>query len=100
LASAQGIGAPAEVRAVELQVGDCLHFVLWDTADAVRGLREQGHRVLLHCVAAQQRTPSVAIAYSIMLGHSPEEARRAVRQALKSTRGWGAVWDAAGEVGI
>jgi hypothetical protein len=39
-----------------------LHFLLHDAADAVRGLRAEGHTVLLHCVAAQQRTPSVALA--------------------------------------
>jgi hypothetical protein len=76
-----------------------LHFALYDAADAVRGLRAEGHTVLLHCVAAQQRTPSVAVAYSILLGHSPDEARRAVLEALPGARGCGALWDAAGELG-
>jgi ADP-ribosylglycohydrolase len=76
-----------------------LHFALWDAADAVRALRRAGHTVMLHCVAAEQRTPSVAVAYSIMLGHSPEESRRVISEVLKSTRGRGAVWEAAGELG-
>lgn len=75
-----------------------LAFVLRDTADAVRGLRAEGKTVLLHCVAAQQRTPSVAVAYSVLLGHDLEEARGAVRRALPSTRGSGRVWDAVAQV--
>jgi hypothetical protein len=71
-----------------------LEFTLYDAADAVRGLREEGKRVLLHCVAAEQRTPSVAVAYGVLLGHSIADARRDVRTALASTRGWGRVWDA------
>jgi ADP-ribosylglycohydrolase len=76
-----------------------LHFALYDAADAVRGLRAEGHTVLLHCVAAQQRTPSIAVAYSVLLGHTPEEARRAVLDVLPDARGHGALWDAAGELG-
>ena len=72
-----------------------LHFVLHDTADAVRGLRAEGKRVLLHCVAAQQRTPSVAVAYSVLLGADPDDARREVLAVLPDARGWGRVWDAA-----
>lgn len=76
-----------------------LHFALYDAADAVRGLRAEGHTVLLHCVAAQQRTPSVAAAYSILLGYSPAEAQRAVLEALPAARGRGALREAAGELG-
>ena len=76
-----------------------LHFELFDAADAVRGLRAEGHTVLLHCVAAHQRTPSVAVVYSILLGHSVDEARRAVLAALPGARGRGALWEAAGELG-
>ena len=72
-----------------------LAFILRDAADAVRGLRAEGKTVLLHCVAAQQRTPSVAIAYAVLLGHEPDQARRDIAAVLKSTRGWGTVWDAA-----
>lgn len=76
-----------------------LHFALRDAADAVSGLRAEGHTVLLHCVAAHQRTPSVAVAYAILLGHSPQEARRAVLEALPGARGRGALWDAATQLG-
>lgn len=75
-----------------------LHFVLHDTADAVRGLRAEGKRVLLHCVAAQQRTPSVAVAYAVLLGADPAEARQRVLAVLEEARGRGRVWDAAVEV--
>lgn len=77
-----------------------LAFSLYDAADAVRGLRAEGHTVLLHCVAAHQRTPSVAVAYSRLLGVEPRKAQRDVRSALASARGSGAVWDAAAEIGV
>jgi len=41
-----------------------LEFVLADTADAVATLRAEGHTVLLHCVQAQSRTPTVAALYA------------------------------------
>ncbi len=75
-----------------------LEFTLYDAADAVRGLRAEGKRVLLHCVAAEQRTPSVAVAYGVLLGHPVEQARRDARAALASTRGWGRVWDAVASI--
>ena len=37
-----------------------LDLVLRDAADAVAAFRAQGKTVLLHCVQAQSRTPSVA----------------------------------------
>jgi hypothetical protein len=76
-----------------------LHFLLHDAASAVRGLRAEGHTVLLHCVAAQQRTPSVALAYSVLLGHDPVAAAARIRAELPSTRGHGPVWDAARALG-
>ncbi|WP_231123206.1 ADP-ribosylglycohydrolase family protein [Nocardioides sambongensis] len=72
-----------------------LRFVLADAAEAVRALRAEGKRVLVHCVAAQQRTPSVAVAYAVLLGVEPEAARAAVRAALPQARGRGLVWEAA-----
>lgn len=75
-----------------------LAFTLHDAADAIRGLRAEGHTVLLHCVAAQQRTPSVAIAYALLLGHELETARREVKAALNDARGWGHVWEAVGRL--
>jgi ADP-ribosylglycohydrolase len=76
-----------------------LDFILRDTADAVRGLRAEGKTVLLHCVAAHQRTPSVAVAYAVLLGHDADQARRDVVAALQSARGSGLVWDHASRVG-
>lgn len=75
-----------------------LHFALYDAADAVRGLRAEGHKVLLHCVAAHQRTPSVAVAYSLLLGTSLVQARRDVLGALADARGRGTVWDAVADL--
>lgn len=72
-----------------------LPFLLHDAAEAVRGLRAEGKRVLLHCVAAHQRTPSVAVAYAVLLGHDPAKARTDVLAALPSARGRGRVWEAA-----
>lgn len=74
-----------------------LAFVLADTADAVRGLRAEGKTVLLHCVAGHQRTPSVAVAYGVLLGHEVEDVQAKVLEAMLSARGRGLVWDAAGE---
>ena len=54
-----------------------------EAADAVAAYRAEGKRVLLHCVAAQSRTPSVAALYSVRhLGVAPEVALREVCDAL------------------
>lgn len=50
-----------------------LEWVLADVARTVKQLRDEGETVLLHCVAAELRTPSVAVAYSRLLGHGPTE---------------------------
>ena len=71
-----------------------LEFVIADTADAVRGLRAQGRTVLLHCVAGHQRTPSVAVAYGVLLGHPVAEVQQKVLELLPAARGRGLVWDA------
>ena len=77
-----------------------LHFALFDAADAIRGLRTEGKRVLLHCVAAEQRTPSVAAAYAVLLGHDPAAVRREVLSVLPDARGHGRLWDAAVEMPV
>jgi ADP-ribosylglycohydrolase len=59
-----------------------LAFVLDDAARAVARLRGEGKTVLLHCVAAQSRTPSVAIRYSMLRGVPFERAVADVRRAL------------------
>jgi ADP-ribosyl-[dinitrogen reductase] hydrolase len=72
-----------------------LDFVLADTAAVIADLRGEGRRVLLHCVAAEQRTPTVAVAYAVHLGNDRVEAAAQVRTALPSTRGHGLLWDRA-----
>jgi len=42
-----------------------LHFALADTADVIAELLAEGKTVLVHCVAAQSRTPTIAAAYAI-----------------------------------
>jgi len=60
-----------------------LALVMADAADTVAALRAEGRRVLLHCVAAQSRTPSVAALYAVRhLGVDPHEALSAVVAAL------------------
>jgi ADP-ribosyl-[dinitrogen reductase] hydrolase len=50
-----------------------LDFVLADIAATIADLRRENKSVLLHCMAAQQRTPSAALAYSRHLGESAAE---------------------------
>lgn len=45
-----------------------LDFILTDAAQTTAALRSAGHQVLVHCVAAQSRTPAVGIAYSLLRG--------------------------------
>jgi predicted protein tyrosine phosphatase len=87
-----------EVRLIDSddpQQNPNLDFVLADTAAVIEELRAEGHRVLVHCVAAQQRTPSVAAAYAVRCGATPEQARRLVAEALPWSRRRGPVWDRA-----
>ncbi|MBA2532418.1 MAG: ADP-ribosylglycohydrolase family protein [Nocardioidaceae bacterium] len=72
-----------------------LDFVLADTAQMVADLRAEGKHVLVHCVAAEQRTPSVAVAYARQLGITAPEAQQAVRRALPSARARGRLWEQA-----
>lgn len=46
---------------------DNLDFVLLDTVRAVEQLRKEGRVVLIHCVRAQSRTPTVATLYDARL---------------------------------
>jgi hypothetical protein len=79
-----------------------LAFVLKDAAETVRALRAQGRGVLRHRVAAQSRTPAVAAAYALLLGHGEsgvnaklaalpsQQMNSAFRRALEemSASGW------------
>jgi protein-tyrosine phosphatase len=42
-----------------------LGYMLTQAADTIADLRSRGRTVLLHCVQAQSRTPTVAAAYAI-----------------------------------
>jgi predicted protein tyrosine phosphatase len=59
-------GNHVEVRIIDIP-GDNAHteLTLTDAADTVAYFRSQGKTVLLHCVAAQSRTPTVAALYAI-----------------------------------
>lgn len=59
-----------------------LAFVIDDAARTVQALRDEGHVVLLRCVAAQSRTPTVAIAYAMLRGMDGETAAKGVCSAL------------------
>lgn len=85
---------PAEVEHVgyrlidraEPEFNPNLDFLLADAARTVAALRDQGHVVLLHCVAAHSRTPAVAIAYAMLRGVDRSEAYEAVCAALPAAR--------------
>jgi ADP-ribosyl-[dinitrogen reductase] hydrolase len=60
-----------------------LAYVLHDAVDAVEALRAEGRTVLLHCVQAQSRTPTVAAMYGARLtGRTASESLRDVRRVL------------------
>ena len=60
-----------------------LDFVLTDAAAAIEVLRAEGKTVLLHCVQAQSRTPTVAALYGARLtGRTPPEALADIVETL------------------
>jgi ADP-ribosyl-[dinitrogen reductase] hydrolase len=67
-----------EVRLIDKEEPDenaHLDFVLLQTVQAVERLRAEGHTVLLHCVAAASRTPTIAALYGLRLaGVTAEQA--------------------------
>ncbi|GAA4403040.1 ADP-ribosylglycohydrolase family protein [Fodinibacter luteus] len=63
-----------------------LDFVLDDAAAAIEELRSEGRRVLVHCVAAQMRAPSVAARYSVRRGIPSEVAERDLCAVLPTLR--------------
>lgn len=75
-----------EVRLIDRDDSDGnphLDFVLLEATRAVERLRQEGRTVLLHCVEALSRTPTVAALYGArMRGVAVEEALRAVVRAL------------------
>ncbi|MGB8388637.1 hypothetical protein [Mycobacterium sp.] len=64
---------PARAEHVELRLIDQegenanLDFVLLDTVRTVEKLRQEGRTVLIHCVQAQSRTPTIATLYGARL---------------------------------
>ena len=59
-----------------------LDFVIRDAAETVAALRAEGKTVLVHCVAAQSRTPTVGAAYAMLLGVDHDRALAEVCDAL------------------
>ncbi|WP_433955905.1 ADP-ribosylglycohydrolase family protein [Janibacter indicus] len=59
-----------------------LDFVITDAARTVASVRAEGHQVLIHCVAAQSRTPTVGIAYAMISGVDLDTATKGVLSAL------------------
>ncbi|MFC5754390.1 ADP-ribosylglycohydrolase family protein [Actinomadura rugatobispora] len=60
-----------------------LDFVLHDTVTAIERLRAAGHVVLVHCVAAYSRTPTIGALYAMRrTGADPGEAIAAMERAL------------------
>jgi hypothetical protein len=70
-----------------------LAFTLADSAAVIAEMRGQGHRVLLHCVRAEQRTPSVAVEYAVRLGATADAARAMIADVLPHSRQRGRLWD-------
>jgi ADP-ribosylglycohydrolase len=90
-------GDHVEVWLVDLEdptANQHLDFVLDDAAAAVAMFRAEGKRVLLHCVAAHHRTPSVALRYAELLGVDTAAAAAAIQSALGYPIG-GLLWKAA-----
>ncbi|MGO0578062.1 ADP-ribosylglycohydrolase family protein [Ornithinimicrobium panacihumi] len=70
-----------------------LRWALDDAARAVADLRAQGRRVLLHCVAAHHRTPSVALRYlrdhlCLVLPEAVSEIETVLGQPVDANRLW------------
>ncbi|MRK01417.1 hydrolase [Aeromicrobium sp. S22] len=93
-----GVSDRVEIRLIDSDAPDDnphLDFVLADAAAAIKELRDEGKTVFVHCVAAHQRTPSVAVAYARLLGVPAEEAQADVRRVLPRLRGHGRLWERA-----
>jgi ADP-ribosyl-[dinitrogen reductase] hydrolase len=73
-----------DVRLIDQSAANAnLDFVLLNTVRTVEQLRHEGRTVLIHCVQAQSRTPTVAALYGARLrGLSVADALRDVRAVL------------------
>lgn len=76
----------AEVRLIdrsELDENPHLDYVLLDTVHLVEQLRAQGHTVLVHCVGAYSRTPTIGALYGARLRNiGADEAVRDIKAVL------------------
>ena len=71
------------VDEVDPRANPNLTFVLWDTVDAIAALRAEGRTVLVHCVQAISRTPTVGALYAARYRGVPiDQALREVTDAL------------------
>lgn len=82
---ARGIGAADHVEVwladrADVTSNTNLDLVLTQAADTVASLRAAGHTVLLHCVEARSRTPTVAALYASR--HLGVDAKTALRNVL------------------
>ena len=84
---------PAGLRHIEFRLLDTdaadnpnLEFVIDDAARTVQRWRDEGETVLLHCVASQSRTPTVAARYAVRRGVPLDRALREVCAALPAAR--------------
>jgi protein-tyrosine phosphatase len=75
-----------DIRLIDIVGTDAnpnLDFVLTDTVRLIEELRNEGRTVLLHCVACQSRTPTVAALYGARKqGINGETALRDITSAL------------------
>lgn len=97
---------PDRLEHVEFRLIDSDHadnpnlaWVIDDAARAVKALRDEGHVVLLHCVAAQSRTPTVAARYGTLLGVPVEQAIAEVVAVLPAANPHPALLDAVRSLG-
>lgn len=75
-----------EVRLIDADGADKnpnLGFVVRGTIELLRTLRAEGKTVLLHCVQAQSRTPTIAALYGTAVGElSPADAFVQIKSVL------------------
>ncbi len=57
----------------------------------MKTLREEGTRVLLHCVESRSQTVCVAARYAMLHGNDPWQVRRSMPWELEVNQG---LWDA------
>ena len=89
------------IDSVEADENPHLDHVLLDAVGAVEELRAQGRTVLLHCVEAYSRTPTVAALYGARVrGVSGDEALRAVLDVLPEANPNAVFRDAVRRLGV